>query len=464
MDRDALCRLTIGEAGPLLRDRRLSPVELARAFLDRIDVVDRALKSYVTVTADLALAQARAAEAEIAAGRYRGPLHGIPFALKDLLDTEGVRTTGQCRAMAHRVPSRNATAVQRLYDAGAVLLGKLALYELGLGGPEASLFERARNPWDEQRVTGGSSSGAGAALAADLCMAALATETVGSIRVPAALCGIVGLKPTYGRVSRHGVLPLSWSLDHCGPMARTTQDVAFVLEIIAGHDPDDATSSRAPVAKWTAGLGGRLDGVTLGTPARPFFEVGAETQALFVQALDRLRRLGARIEEVEIDIPPPAFFASPVIMLSEAFAFHRRGLAGHLHEYGTPARQRLLMGGLFAAGDYLHAQRVRRGVRREMTAALKRVDALATPTTGGPADRYVEGNSGGPVFSSLFSQVGLPAISVPCGFTADGLPVGLQITGRDLDEQTVLRVAHAYEQDARWFERRPALPWRRAEG
>ncbi|MCH7706116.1 MAG: hypothetical protein IIB33_03615, partial [Chloroflexi bacterium] len=263
--------LTIAEASELISSGQLSPVELTRAYLDRIQAVDGSLKSYVTLLAEDALKEAATAEAEIARGEYRGPLHGIPIALKDLYDTKGVRTTGQSKVLEHRIPTEDATTTAKLREAGAVLLGKLAMHEFALGGPQTSLFEQARNPWNLDHVTGGSSSGSGAAVAAGLCAGALGSDTGGSIRGPASLCGIVGLKPTYGRVSRYGVIPLSWSLDHCGPMTRTVEDTALMLQAIAGHDPRDPTTSTTPVPDYSEALREDVRDITIGVPRHYFF-------------------------------------------------------------------------------------------------------------------------------------------------------------------------------------------------
>ncbi|MCZ6892095.1 MAG: amidase, partial [Chloroflexi bacterium] len=300
--RNELYYLTIGEASRLIRSRELSPVELTQAFLDRIESVDDRLKSYVTLLRDSALAEASVAEAEVQSGQWRGPLHGIPIALKDLYDTNGVRTTAQSKVLEHRVPVEDATVVTRLREAGAVLLGKLAMHEFALGGPPTSLFEQARNPWNLDYITGGSSSGSGAAVAAGLCMGSLGSDTGGSIRGPASLCGIVGLKPTYGRVSRHGVIPLSWSLDHCGPMTWTVEDAALMLQVIAGYDAKDPTTSRTAVPNYSASLNEDVKGLTIGVPRHHFFdkESGADTETLSMvdMALAALEGMGARLVEV----------------------------------------------------------------------------------------------------------------------------------------------------------------------
>ncbi|MBI4233823.1 MAG: hypothetical protein HY686_05220, partial [Chloroflexi bacterium] len=299
-----LCYLSVREAGRLIKSRKLSPLELTRAFQQRIEAVDGQLKSYVTLVPDTALAEARAAEAEILHGAYRGPLHGIPLAHKDLYDTRGVRTTAQSKVLEHRVPSQDATTIARLRKAGSILLGKLSMFEFALGGPQTSLFDPARNPWNPDHVTAGSSSGSGAAVAAGLCMGSLGSDTGGSIRGPAAMCGLVGLKPTYGRVSRYGVIPLSWSLDHCGPLTWTVEDTAILLQAIAGYDPRDPTSSRALVPDYLAALQEDVKGLRIGIPRHYFFSSSSgadpETLAAVEKALGVLEELGAHLEEVAI--------------------------------------------------------------------------------------------------------------------------------------------------------------------
>ena len=314
-----LCYLTIPEAALLLQSKQLSPVELTKAFLDRIEAVDGGLHSYVTLLPDSAIQEAQAAEKAIQAGEYRGPLHGIPIALKDLYDTAGIRTTAQSKVLEHRVPSQDATVVTRLKEAGTVLLGKLTMHEFALGGPPTSLFVPARNPWNPDHIPGGSSSGSGAAVAAGLCMGSLGSDTGGSIRGPAASCGIVGLKPTYGRVSRAGVLPLSWSLDHVGPMTWTVEDSAYMLQAIAGHDPDDPTSRSTAVSDYAASLTEDVRGLRVGV-LRSYINHGeepmdAETLAAFDAALAELAALGAEV--VEIDIPSAIYSdsANSIIML-----------------------------------------------------------------------------------------------------------------------------------------------------
>ena len=457
--------MTIREAGGLIRDRKLSPVELTRAFLDRIQAVDGRVRSYVTLTADSAMEEARAAEAEIQAGKYRGPLHGIPIALKDLYDTKGVRTTGQSKVLEHRVPSEDATTTALLRQAGAIILGKLAMHEFALGGPATSLFDQARNPWNLDHVTGGSSSGSGAAVAAGLCMGSLGSDTGGSIRGPASLCGIVGLKPTYGRVSRYGVLPLAWSLDHCGPMTWTVEDTALMLQAIAGHDPKDPTSSRGPVPDYSASLVEDVKGIRIGVPRHYFFNpdsgLDPETSAAVEKAIADLEGMGAKVEEVTVPSLDVARVANTVTMLTEAFTYHWKDLQSQPHNFGEDVRLRFYLGGLFTAGDYVQAQRARSRVKREFAKVLERVDIIATPTSLKAASALKDmdpmGSMMAPSFTGPFNQTGMPAISIPCGFTSQGLPIGFQLAGRPFDEATVLRVAYTYQQQAGWHKQRPEV-------
>ena len=461
-----LCFLTISEAAELLRHQELSPVELTQAFLQRIEATDGELHSFITVLKDQALADARTAEAEILRGEYKGPLHGIPFALKDLYDTAGVRTTSGSRVDIDRVPTEDATTTARLKAAGAILLGKLAMHEFALGGPDFTTpFAPARNPWNLDHVTGGSSSGSGAAVAAGQCMGALGSCTGGSIRGPASLCGIVGLKATYGRVSRFGVVTLSWSQDHCGPMTWTVEDAAHMLQAIAGYDPKDPTTSSAPVPDYSLALREDIKGLTIGVPRHFFFapdaNVNPEVLAIVDRGLKVLQELGANLEEVTIPSLEYVRAANSVIMLSEAYAFHERNLKSRPQDFGEMVRARFRIGGLFSASDYVQAQRCRKLVKREFAEVLQSVDLLAMPTMTQPAPAFegydATSTARGPSFTAPFNLTGLPAISVPCGFTASGLPVGMQIAGKPFDEPGVLRAAYTYQQHARWFERRPPV-------
>jgi aspartyl-tRNA(Asn)/glutamyl-tRNA(Gln) amidotransferase subunit A len=458
---DALCFAGIRELGARFRRRELSPVELATDLLQRIERLDKRLNAYVTLTADRALADARAAEAALARGDA-GPLVGIPIAYKDLYATRGIRTTAGSALLADWVPSEDSTCVRRLQDAGMVMLGKLITHEFAFGIQfPGHRFLPARNPWNLDHIPGGSSSGSGAALAAGLTTAALGSDTGGSIRGPASFCGIVGLKPTYGRVSRAGVVTLSWTLDHTGPMARSVEDCAFLLQSLAGHDPADPASSGAPVAHYVGALDEGIRGLRVGVVRDYFFEgVTDEVASAFAAALDVLRRLGATVRDVQV----PSIHAAPafmVIMLTEAFAYHERDLRERPDLYGDVLREKLMAGGLFRADEYVQAQRLRRQLCDDVARVLQDVDVLVTPTSPTPAPAFSVvldpdfpfGRSNMPPFN----MTGLPALALPCGFSSAGLPLSLQIAGRPFDEATVLRAGHAYEQATEWHRRRPPV-------
>ncbi len=458
--------LTIRQAGELIRTRQLSPVELTRACLDRIEATDDRLHSFILLLADEALEEARTAEAQVLSGAYKGPMHGIPFALKDLYDTAGIRTTSGSQVDIDRVPTEDATTTARLKEAGGILLGKLAMHEFALGGPDwTTPFEPARNPWNLDHITGGSSSGSGSAVASGQAPGALGSCTGGSIRGPASLCGIVGLKPTYGRVSRFGVVTLSWSQDHAGPMTRTVEDTAFMLQAIAGHDPRDPTSSRAPVPDYSLSLREDIRGVRLGLPRHYFFDndprVNPEVVAKVDEAVAVLEGLGAHVEEVTLPSLDYVRASNSVIMVSEAFAYHEPNLKARPHEFGEIVRGRFRIGGLLRASDYLQAQRVRTWARREFAEVMRTVDYLVTPTMSQPAAAF-EGydplsTARGKSFTAPFNVTGLPAISVPCGFTESGLPIGMQIAGKPFDEPGVIQAAYTYQQYAGWHELKPTI-------
>ena len=454
---------TLADTAELIRRREVSPVEVTTGLLERIERLDGALHAYITVTADVALRQARRAEAALAAGTYRGPLHGIPIALKDLYDTAGIRTTADSRVLEHNVPAADAQCVTRLYDAGAVLLGKLALSEFATGSVVEGPFPAARNPWNPDHVPGASSSGSGAAAAAGLCLGALGSDTGGSIRIPAAYCGVVGIRPTYGRVSRRGVVSLSWSLDTAGPLARTVTDCALLLQALAGHDPLDPASAAAPVPDFTAGLGPDLSGLVVGVDREHFFGpfVEAQSGAAVEAALGVLRGLGAEVREIELPLLDVAGAALNTIHLSEAHTYHEARIRARPDLYGPALRAYFRLGALAGVADYLRAQQVREKIRRQMLAALREVDVIAGPTTGtlpprldAPGTAMVDRFSRRSL-TAPFSLTGVPAISVPCGFSADGLPIGLQLAGRPFDEATVFRVAFAYEQATPWHTMHP---------
>lgn len=458
-----LCFLTIREAGSLFRSRKLSPVELTQAHLDAIDRLDPTLHTYVTLLSETAIAQASRAEQEMNRGEFRGPLQGIPYALKDLFYTRGVTTEAHSKVMEGFTPDYDAYVVTQLDEAGAVLLGKQAMGEFAVGALETKLYPRPRNPWNFDYDTGGSSSGSAASVAAGLAMASLGTDTGGSIRGPAANCGVVGLKPTYGRVSRHGVVPLSWSLDHCGPLTHTVEDAALVLQAIAGHDPRDPASSAYPVSDYAAALSSEVRGLVIGIP-RSFFattNVGADAQILaaFDEAMKVLEGLGVHLRE--IDVPSLHYYrmAHTTIMLSEAYAIHRKNLVQRANDYAPSTWNHLSSGAVFTAADYIHAQRIRSRMRQEFHAVMDEVDVIALPSSHKTAWPAIGGDAVGTLepqnFRACFDMTGMPAITLPCGFTKEGLPIGLQIAGRPFDEATVLHAAHAYERAIPWHRRRP---------
>lgn len=458
----------VGLAGAIER-KEASPLEIVEAFLARIEREDARLNAFVTVTAEAAREAAAAATAEIAAGRRRGPLHGLPIGHKDLYATKGVRTTGGSRVLAEHVPEADATVVARLAEAGMIGLGKLNTHEFAYGPTgEISFGGPTRNPWDPTRITGGSSGGSGAAVAGGLLPVATGSDTGGSIRMPAACCGLTGLKPTYGRVSRAGILPLCWSADHAGPLARSAKDAALILQAIAGADPRDAASSERPVPDYLAALEGDLSGLVIGLPRRPFFERAQEQVVAVVEpALALLAELGAELREVDIPMVEHSGPAMMAIYLAEATAYHDDTLDERAHLYSEQVRVFLEMGDQILAKDYLHAQRFRSLLGRGVADLMEEVDLLATPgiamtaTPIGQTEIEIRGRAE-PVFSAIlrntepFDFTGQPALVVPCGFAADGLPVSLQLVGRPFDEATVLKAGHCYQQATDWHRRRPA--------
>jgi aspartyl-tRNA(Asn)/glutamyl-tRNA(Gln) amidotransferase subunit A len=456
--------LGIAEAARLIERRQLSPVALTHAFLDRIAAIDPQLDAYLLVTAEQALDQARAAEAEIMAGKYRGPMHGIPFALKDIYCTAGIRTTSHSRTRADYVPDFDATTVARLRAAGAVLLGKLATHEFAHGGPSFDLpWPPARNPWNREHFTGGSSSGSGAGVAAGLMMGALGSDTGGSIHNPAALCGLAGLKPTYGLVSRFGVYTNSFSYDHAGPMTWSVEDCAIMLQAIAGHDPKDPASTDRPVPDYRAALTGGIKGLRIGV-LRHLFEddapVPSAAKAALEAALDVLRGLGATLEDTHIR-PAQVYHDVKITGAeSELYAVHEPALRARLGDFGEDFLGRTLGALLMSGPDYVQASRWRRVLVAEMAPLYAKYDVLVTAGPG-PAPRLESWRTIGfwqkASLTTPFNVLGGPALAQCIGFTDDGLPLSMQVVGRPFDDATVLRVAHAYEGATPWRDRRPAL-------
>ena len=457
--------LTIAEASRRIGARDLSPVDLTKAYLDRIAAIDARLHAYVLPAGEAALAAARSAELELAAGNRRGPLHGIAIGIKDIYATAGMRTTCHSRLLIDHVPSEDAEAVRRLKQAGAVILGKLATHEFAFGGPSHDLpFPAARNPWNLEHVPGGSSSGSGAAIAAGLCAGATGSDTGGSIRNPAGNCGIAGLKPSYGLVSRRGVFPLAHTLDTCGPMAWTSEDCAMLLQAMAGHDPEDPASAEVTIPDYHAETLKPASGLRVGV-VRHFYEgrdgATADTRRLIAAALDRLRDLGVGVRDVVLPELLDFHAAGRVIVLSEAYAVHRAHLAKTPELYGQYSRERLRLGALVTAEEYLQAQRFRRVLVQRTLKAMEGVDLLITANNYGAAERFCDAQVfpyfGKPYLSMPFNLTGQPALAVCCGFDADGMPHSLQIVGRPFDDAAVLRLGHAYERATPWRERRPPI-------
>ena len=457
--------LTIAEAARRISNRQLSPVELTRAVLERIERLNPVVGAFITVTADQALEAARAAEQEIQRGRYRGPLHGIPVGVKDTHYTRGILTTAASPVLADFIPDHDAAVVERMKAAGAILVGKLNLPEFSFGGYTPG----CNNPWDLTRNAGGSSGGSGAALAASMLLGATGGDTSGSIRNPASTCGVVGFKPTFGIVSRYGVVPISWTLDHLGPMARTVEDTAIVLKVIAGHDPRDRFSVSAPVPDYVGLLQQRMRGMRLGViPAADIEQFHPDTRRAFAAAVQVLKGLGAEIRDVSFPARMKvAGAAQGIIRISEAAAYHRQFLvtdasARYISDIGrsgpdvSRVRTTVEAGSLLTASQYLQAQRARAIFIDDMTAAYHPLDAVLSPTMPSPAGVAVDVPE---TFRSWWNLSGFPAISVPCGFSTDppDLPIGLQVSGPPFSDAVVLAIAHAYEQATGWHHRRPAL-------
>jgi aspartyl-tRNA(Asn)/glutamyl-tRNA(Gln) amidotransferase subunit A len=449
--------VTIREAAESLRQRRFSSLELTTAALGRTDRLNPTLQAFITVTAEQALHQARQSDAELGAGRDRGPLHGIPIAYKDVFATRGVRTTGGSPIYQDLLPGHDAFVVARLEAAGAVMLGKLNMHELAYGITSANPhFGAVRNPWNPKHSPGGSSGGSGAVVAAGVAYAAMGTDTGGSIRIPASFCGTVGLKPTYGRVSRSGVLPLSWSLDHVGPLTRSVRDAALLLNAIAGHDAGDATSSRHPVVDFVPEDDCSIRGLRIGFPEGFFFDrLDTDVELCVRGAIARAESLGAEVKPVKVPDMAAMNTAARMILLCEASAMLEPHL-GNRQQFGPDVLALLDQGRLLPATDYINALRLRKQMQREFARVWSTVDCLLTPTTPNTAPRVGENTVklGGREedirlattrLVRSMNLLGLPALSMPCGLSADGLPVGLQIVGPLFEEALILRVGAAME-------------------
>jgi len=461
-----LCTKTLTEVASLIKRKEVSPVEITGAMLERIERLDPALHSYVTVARDLALAQARTAEKEIAKGKYRGPLHGIPIAVKDLIYTKDLRTTCASKIFADWVPEYNATVIEKLYDQGVVLLGKLTLTEFAGIGYHPSI-QPALNPWDANRWTGTSSSGSGVAAAACLCFGALGTDTGGSIRFPSAACGVVGLKPTYGKVSRYGVFPLAESLDHVGPICRTVEDAAVLLQAIAGFDPNDPTTRREPVPDYLADLKKGVKKIRIGVDWSYCSRADAETFAAIEVATKVLIESGARMQEVTFSAIEEAIGAWGVIFTGECGASHEATYPFRADDFSAPFRAFLQNAEKLRGIDYAKANATRQRVCRMVDDLFQTVDLLLCPTMGMvpmklnglPLEEVITPELGNALlsFTAPFSLSGNPTISVPCGFSAEGLPLSLKLIGRHAEEGLVMQAGDAYEQATPWHKRRPPI-------
>lgn len=451
-----LAVLTLKQAADLLRSRKTTPVELTQACLKRIDKYNPAVNAYITVTRDQAMSAARQMQEEQQQGRWRGPLHGIPIALKDNIDTAGIRTTGASELFKDRIPPEDAEVARRLKNAGAILLGKLNLHEFAYGGSSTvTYFGAVHNPWALDRIAGGSSGGPAAAIAADLCFGSVGTDTAGSVRIPASYCSMVGFKPTYGRVSNRGVIPLSWTLDHTGPMCKTVEDAAIMLGVLAGYDEQDPTTVDVPVPDYAKALKNPVSKLRVGIPRTLFFEnLDTEVAKAAEAAVDVIRKLTASAADVKL--PPwgnPGQVWSP-----EIYAYHAEWIAKSPEKYQAPTRNAIQRAADAKAGQYAQARRDVDLARREIKKTFQNVDVLVTPTVPMPPTLIANpGGGGSGRNTSPFDVFGIPTIAIPCGFTSAGLPIGIQISGAPWAESVVLALAHAYEQATQWHTRRPLL-------
>ncbi len=470
MDSSDLCGLSVGELSRLIMKRKVSPVEVVKAHLARIEATEPILHSFITLLPEQALKEAEGAEREIESGRYRGPLHGIPIGLKDIFYVSGIRNTAGSKIFDQFVPAYDSAVALKLKKAGAILLGKLNLHQFAYGPTgENPDYGDMHNPWDAERIAGGSSGGSASATASGQCGLAMGTDTGGSIRIPSALCGLVGLKPTYGRVSRYGMIPLSWSQDHAGPIARTVEDCALVMNAIAGYDSHDASTRKRAVPDFTASLTEKIEGLRVGVPKEVFEDpVDSEVENAVRRAIELLGKLGATIQEIRWPMYEISKSLSTTILMAEATAYHSRLIKDEPLRIDPRVRLRIEAGLVITAVDYLQAQRARRLFYEESRNLFKTVDLLATPTVPMTAckigtEEVSIGKTRMGVIAALtqytrpFNLNGFPAITVPCGFSKSGLPIGLQLAGRPFDEVTVLQTAFAYEQATPWHRQRPPI-------
>ena len=457
--------LTLSAAAKAIKSKELSPVDLAKFSLEKISSLNPKLNAFLTVLHDEALENAKRAEEEIQSGNYIGPMHGIPYAVKDIYATEGIRTTSGASVFRENIPNHNSTAVDRLNSAGGVLMGKNHCLEFACGGHNP-LYGEVHNPWNLNHTPGGSSSGSAASVAAGLVFGSMGSCTGGSIRGPASLCSVVGLKPTYGLVSRHGVFPLSWSIDHAGPLTRTVQDCAIMLQVVAGYDPKDPSSANVKIPDYVGSLAGGIKDLRVGVPKEFIEGADEEVTSLVEKAIQVLRQLGARIVDVSLPITGQYATASGnVITWSEAAQVHAPWIE-RLDEYTKGARQKVLVGSVMSSTMYHKAQQLRRLIQGEIGDAMKEVDVLVGASMGAPPGK-IQAAAGGDVsaynmvtrrsFTRPQNLTGQPAISVPCGFSKNGLPVGFQISGRLFEDDLVMKVGYAYEQEAEWHKVHPQI-------
>lgn len=470
MTLDDLKSFTLSSAAKLVRSKQVSPLELTKATLERIHAINERMGVFISITADHALSLAKEAEDALIRGVHLGPLHGVPVSLKDIFDTKGILTTAGSRVFRDRIPTEDSTVAGRLNSAGAILVGKTNMHEFAFGvTSENPHYGTVRNPWNEHRISGGSSGGSATSVALSASLGSVGSDTGGSIRIPAALSGAVGLKPTYGRVSVAGVIPLSWSLDHIGPITKTVEDAALMLEVIAGSDRKDPYSSKIPTENYRNLIEGGMSDIRIGLPLNNFYQhLDAEVDIALRRALSSFEKMGADL--IEVDFPNARFqraiFAN--IATPEAFSYHEQTLNSKPNLYGEDVRTRIEAGRLMLSTDFVRAQRARSILRNEVIKVLETVDLLITPTTPISAPQIGKtaitlGDRSESIVdvltrnTRLFNLTGLPAISVPCGFTSDNLPIGLQIIGRPFKETSVLKAAYAFEQDAGWWKKSPDI-------
>ncbi len=457
--------LSVAEVAELLRDKKLSPVEYAKALIARVEQYDGKLNAFLHFTPEIALADARRAEAEIARGEWRGPLHGVPYGLKDIVDYAGLPTTAHSKILADNIAAADSVVTQKLRAAGGVFMGKLSTHEFATGGPCFDLpWPPARNPWNRDHFCGGSSSGSGVATAAGFVPAAIGSDTAGSIRNPATMCGVVGMKGTYGLVSRRGVFPLAYSLDHIGPLTRTVTDNALMLDLIAGHDALDPASADTRAGNYMAALGQGAKGLRIGV-IRHFYtrdlEGDAEMVASIEAALKVFAGLGASVKEIETAPLGEYAACNRAILSAEAYAIHEKWLQERPEDYARLTRERILAGAFVSAADYINALRVRGKLTRAFHALFSDIDIVITASALDPACRIDDPAEIDRTYArqarSPFNVTGSPALSIPTGFSKAGLPLGMQLVGKPFSEALLYRAGHAYERETKWVERHPAL-------